>query len=175
MKKIITLLLAVGAFGALQAQTSKEEARKVILGQGKTQSGSGSPSTSGRDVILGGGNNGTSYPDNRTSYPNNYPSGSRQARIDQVNREYDAKIWSIRNNNNLSQAEKDRIIRQLEKDRARRINEINNYDKNRRYEDDDDNDSRSKTKSNNGKHLGWEKGKGNPHKNGGSPGKGKKG
>ena len=56
MKRMLTLFFALGAFVAVQAQTSKEEARRVILGQGKNGSG-GSTSTQGRDVILGGGNN----------------------------------------------------------------------------------------------------------------------
>ena len=169
MKKIITLMLAGGLFLAANAQTPKEEARKVILGQPKT-----TPSTSNpRDVILGGGN-GSSYPNSPNSYPGGYPSGTREARINQINREYDAKIQSIRNNPHLSQAEKDRAIRQLESDRARKIREINSqystaqnkthkkYTK--RYHDDED---YSNDRKDNGKHLGWEKGKGNPHKNGG--------
>ena len=169
MKRMLTLFFALGAFVAVQAQTSKEEARRVILGQGKNGSG-GSTSTQGRDVILGGGNNTGNYP----TYPNSYPnSGSREAQIDQVNREYDAKIWSIRNNNQLSQAEKERVIRQLENDRARRIREINNSYGSNRSRDNDDEDDNYRSKSNNGKHKGWEKGVGNPHKNGGQPGKGK--
>ncbi|MGZ3950781.1 MAG: DUF1542 domain-containing protein [Flavisolibacter sp.] len=166
MKTIITLLITVFAIGSLHAQSNKDEARRVILGQGK-----GNPTTSGngRDVILGGGNNGNTYP---TSYPNNYPnSGSRQAQVDQVNREYDAKIWSIRNNRTLTPEEKDRMIRQLEQDRQRRIQQINrngNYgyqNKGKKDRDDDDDDRyERKEKGNNGKHSGWEKGKGNPHK-----------
>jgi hypothetical protein len=166
MKKIITLMIAVSSFAALHAQTSRDEARRVILGQPKN-SPQTSPNQNPRDVILGGGNNGTNYPN---SYPNNYPSGSRQAQVDQVNRDYNAKIQSIRNNPYLSQAEKDRAIRQLENDRANRIRQINgqygNYSKNKgkkhHYDNDDDNEHHD-----NGKHLGWEKGKGNPHKNGG--------
>jgi len=164
MKKLITLLFAAGTFVAVHAQTSKDEARRVILGQEKK--GSSSTSRNGKDVVLGGGNE-TTYPN---SYPNNYPSGSRQAEIDRVNREYDAKVWSIRNNNTLTPEEKSRMIRQLEQDRARKIRQINQSDgygygkKGKGY-----------GKNNNpGKHLGWEKGKGNPHKNGGKPGKGKK-
>ena len=113
---------------------------------------------------MGGGNNGTNYP---KSYPNNYPNGSKQAQIDRVNREYNAKIQSIRNNPYLSRAEKDRAFRQLENDRANKFRQINgqygNYSKkkgkNYHYDNDEHHD--------NGKHLGWEKGKGNPHKNGG--------
>ena len=167
MKKITTLLLAIGSFIAVNAQTSKEEARRVILGEPKDAPKT-TPTQNPRDVILGGGNNGGTNP---TSYPGNYPSGSREAQINQINREYDAKIQSIRDNRYLTQAEKDRAIRQLESDRARRIREINN----RYYGNDRDKDYKyAKKKGNNGKHLGWEKGKGYPHKNGGKP-HGKKG
>ena len=161
MKKITTLLLTIGSFMAVHAQTPKEEARKVILGESK-DAPKNTPSQSPRDVILGGGNNGGSHP---SSYPGNYPSGSREAQINQINREYDAKIQSIRNNRHLTQAEKDRTIRQLESDRARKIRELNNhyYGKNDRHKDY----NYAKKKGNNGKHLGWEKGKGNPHKHGG--------
>jgi hypothetical protein len=169
MKKLLTLLIAAAAFASAHAQTDRDEARRVVLGQPK---GTSTNSKTSRDVILGGDNR-TNYPN---SNPNNYPSGSRQAQVDRVNREYDAKIWSIRNNNTLSQAEKDRMIRQLEQDRARRIRQINQSDgytkKGKKY-DDDDNYGKKYGKSNNGKHLGWEKGKGNPHRNSGKPGKGK--
>lgn len=172
MKKLITLLIAAGAFATLNAQTSRDEARKVILGQDKRN---GSGSGEGRDVILGGGNR-NDYP----TYPNSYPTGSREAQVDQVNREYDQKIWSIRNNNTLSADEKARMIRQLEQDRSRRIRQINqsqggDYGKNGKRNDDDDYRNKGYGKKDNGRHLGWEKGKGNPHKNGGKPGKGKKG
>ena len=162
MKKIITLLIAAGAFVAVNAQTSKEEARRVVLGGSKD--GSGNTSTKGRDVILGGGNNDN---ENSRTYPNSYPNnGSREVQIDQVNREYDSKIYSIRNNGTLTQAEKDRMIRQLEKDRAKKIKAINSDKsygkKSKKY---DDNDDRYKRKGNNGKHKGWTKGKGNQKKN----------
>ena len=160
MKKILTLFLAVAAVATVQAQTSRDEARKVILGQpkGGSTNGGGGTSTQGRDVILGGGNGNTGQ------YPNNGTS------VDQINREYDQKIWSIRNNPNLSQAEKDRIIRQLEQDRARRIrqvsqsNENRNYKKNKEYKRDRDDDDRYEGRKDNGKHKGWYKGKGNQRK-----------
>ena len=174
MKKIVTLALAVASLAAVQAQTSKEEARRVILGESKG-SPKNTPNQNPRDVILGGGSNEGKYPD---AYPRRYPSGSSEARIDQVNREYDAKIRSIRNNPYLSQAEKDRAIRQLENDRARKIREINGqYSGSKKYskkwKKNHDDDDRYEGKHDNGRHLGWEKGKGNPHKNGGKP-KGKK-
>ena len=164
MKKIITLLIAAGAFVAVNAQTNKEEARRVVLGGSKD--GNGNTSTKNRDVILGGGNNGN---ENTRTYPNSYPNGgSREAQIDQVNREYDSKIYSIRNNGTLTQAEKDRMIRQLEKDRAKKIKAINsgsNYSKKSKDHDHDDDDRYKKKKGNNGKHKGWTKGKGNQKKN----------
>lgn len=164
MKKILTLLMATGSFIAVNAQTSKEEARRVVLGESKK--GDGNTSTKNRDVILGGGNNEN---ENRRTYPNSYPnSGSRQAEIDQVNRQYDSKIYSIRNNGTLTQEEKERMIRQLEKDRAKKIKAINsdkNYGKKSKKYDDDDDDDSYKKKGNNGKHKGWTKGKGNQKKN----------
>lgn len=155
MKRILTLLIALGVFGAVSAQTSKEEARRIILGQGKN--GGGNTSERSRDIILGGGDNDNN---NRRTYPNSYPSSN--SRVDQINREYDAKIYSIRNNPNLSQAEKERIIRQLENDRRRKINQVN--DSRRDRDDDRKYKKHKKYKSNNGKHKGWTKGKGNPHR-----------
>ena len=157
MKQIITFLLAFGLLSSAQAQTSRDEARRVILGQPKNS-----------------GNYPTTYPNSYpstypNSYPNNYPNGSAQAQIDQVNRDYDAKVYSIRNNPNLSPSEKERVINQLERERRNRINRINQEyngnNRNNRRNDNDDDDRYEK--KNNGKHLGWEKGKGNPHKNGG--------
>lgn len=167
MKKLITLMIATISMIALHAQTSKEEARKVVLGGSKN---GGTSSKKGRDVVLGGDNGNRTYPN-----PNNDPSGSRQADVDQVNREYDMKINSIRNNGYLSQSEKERMIAQLEKDRSKRLREINSryYKKNKNYGQKDDHDGDSdgdddddrKEKNNNGKHKGWEKGKGNKGKN----------
>jgi hypothetical protein len=167
MKKMITLLVAVIATTTLFAQTAEEKARA-------------------RDKVFGNHKNGSStttypnsYPTNYpNTYPGSYPSGSREAAIDQVNRDYDAKIASIQNNPYLSAEEKDRQIRQLNRDRQRRIDEINRqygygssnggYSKKKgKHHDDEDDDDRYEKKNgkgNNGKHLGWEKGKGNPHK-----------
>ena len=169
MKKIITLLFAVAAIGSVQAQTSREEARKVVLGgsKGTTTTTGTEPRKDGpRDVVLGPGTSTNS-------------EASRQAQIDEVNRDYDAKIYSIRNNPTLTQAEKEEAIARLERDRARKIRAIRNagsVDENDNYKDvKKKNKKAKKSKSNNGNHYGWEKGKGNPHKNGGSPKDKKKG
>jgi hypothetical protein len=159
MKKVLTLLLIGGAIITVQAQ-SKEETRRVILGDGNGNTAKNGGYGNGRDVILGGGNNNGSYP----TYPgNNYPSGNnnRQYQIDQVNRDYDAKIQSIRNNPYLSYDEKNRAIRQLERDRQQRIAQINNaYNgRNDRYND------RPNQPHDNGKHKGWYKDKNKKHGN----------
>jgi Ni/Co efflux regulator RcnB len=153
MKKIVTLIIAATTIATVHAQTSRDEARKVILGQPKNNGSS----QGGRDVILGGGGN------NRNDYPT-YPSGnggygSKQAQIDQVNREYDAKIYSIRANNTLTQTEKERMIRQLEKDRAQRIRQVNQqYGNENSY---NKKGKKNKERHDNGKHKGWTKGKHN--------------
>ena len=148
MKKVLTLLIAAFGFVAVQAQTSKEEARRIILGEPKNSDGNSSQR--GRDIILGDGGN-----DDSRTYPS---TSSRQARIDQVNRDYNNKINSIRNNPYLSQSEKERMIRQLENDRAKKIREINSSYNSK------DGKKYKKHKSNNGKHKGWTKGKGNKHR-----------
>jgi hypothetical protein len=174
MKKIVTLLITAAAFSSSFAQSSEmEEAKRIVLGERK-DSRSTSPSTDPRDVVLGRDERRV-YDRKDTRYPT---STSSRSRTEQINREYDAKIRSIRNNPNLSAAEKERIIRDLNNDRARRLRQVNGD--NRRYEDrnykdrkydrrDDDDDDKKyknkKAKGNNGNHYGWQKGKGNPHKN----------
>jgi hypothetical protein len=162
MKQILTLFICLSIVGSAFAQTSGEEAKRVILGRKKTDNGS----NTGKDVVLGGDNrtDGRNYP----TYPS-YPSGtSRNQQIDQVNREYDVKVQSVRNNPHLSQAEKDRAIRDLNADRARRIRAINrSFDSNNDDRDNENYKTKKKSKGGNGNHYGWEKGKGNPHKNGG--------
>jgi hypothetical protein len=149
MKKLFTLCLGLVMVSALHAQ-SREEARRVILGgkKGEPSTGnSGGGSQNPRDVILGGGGN-------NNGGPNTYPSGSsRESRIEAINRDYDNKIISVRNNPTLSAEEKDRIIRQLERDRQRRIAQVNGEYK-----------GSKKGKGNNGKHKGWYKGKGHQKK-----------
>lgn len=155
MKKLITLLFVFALISSLHAQTSREEARRVILGGENTRT-----DKNGRVIYDRNGNN--------------YPNSSRQAEIDRVNRDYDAKIYSVRNNPNLSRAEKDRIIRQLEQERQQRIREINNryggtYGRNERNDrhgryDDDYKKKNKGYKKDNGRHLGWEIGRGNPHR-----------
>jgi hypothetical protein len=143
MKKFITLVFCFGLVGSAFAQSDRERAA---------------------DVILNGGRNTGSYPAT-TQYPS---TGSQQEDINAINREYDNKVASVQANGSLSQAEKDRIIRQLNNERARRISVINKrYGQRDNKREDDDRDEKNKVKKNgkdNGNHYGWEKGKGNPHK-----------
>ncbi|HVE60848.1 MAG TPA: DUF1542 domain-containing protein [Chitinophagaceae bacterium] len=157
MKKMLTLFTCIAAFAFAQAQTPQEEARRVILGERKTSDRDRSPNE--RDIILG--DDRRVYDERGTRYPNS----TREQRIYEINREYDAKVQSIRNNHYLSSAEKQRMIRQLNNDRARQIQEINNRYGDRRYENrrGKDYDDRYE-RGNNGKHKGWEKGKGNQKK-----------
>lgn len=138
MKTILTLLMATCAFVTLHAQ-SNEEARRVILGNRKE---AGTYDRRADDVVWNGNNN--RYP----TYSNGGYGSDRENRIDQINREYDAKIYSVRNNPYLSKKEKERTTRQLEKDRQKRLKEINReFDKAYgRYESN---------RHDNGKHKGW--------------------
>ncbi|HEV7331062.1 MAG TPA: hypothetical protein VGN63_08495 [Flavisolibacter sp.] len=152
MKKILTLLIATGAFVTLHAQ-SREENRRVVLGD-RNENGTYS-GRNDRDVVLGRGST--------ERYPSGTYSSNRQYEIDRVNREYNDKINSIRNNRQLNNAEKERTIRQLERDRQRRIDEINrdyNGRNDRRYDDDDRyrrDDQARNNRGDNGKHKGWYK------------------
>jgi hypothetical protein len=157
MKTIFTLLFVVAAFVSVNAQSSREEARRVVLGGGQT---SETKRDNPRDVVSG--RNGE-----------NSNEAGRQAEIDRINRDYDSRIIAIRNNPNMTQAEKERAIEQLERERSRKIREINGRSGDDRYKGDKKNKDKKnkdkKVKSNNGKRLGWEKGVGNPHRNGGQP------
>ena len=113
MKKILAFLVIACAFTAVHAQ-SREEARRVILGDG-SYAGNYSP--------------------NR-SYGNN-----RQYEIDRVNRDYDVRIQSVWNDPYLHRGQKKKATRDLERERRIRIDEINrryvDWDRNRRDHDRD--------------------------------------
>lgn len=144
MKQILTLLMATTLLGSstLFAQ-SREETRRVILG---------SPSDNGtydnrrdRDDVYDRDNDGRYSRNNKTN---------RRYEAEQINREYDNKIRSIRNNRYLSYDEKERMIKQLERDRRQQLARVNrNFNnRDRRY-----NDNARYAKKNNGKHKGWYK------------------
>lgn len=104
MKKVITVLIAIAAFASVHAQTSRDDARRVILGQPKQTTTQQRKTQQGRNVILG-----------------RYPQTQQSGRVYKTNR---TVYYGKRNNP--------------------------------------------------GKHLGWYKGVGNPHRYGMQPGRGKK-
>ncbi len=153
MKKIVTLLITFGTFATSFAQSPTiDKAKEVITKEPRN----------------------TSYPnDRRVGEDSRYPtSTSRDAEINDINRHYDSKIEAVRRNPLLSSEEKERRIRELEYERAQKLREIK-----KRYYGNDNTYNKNKSKGKNkaygkkdnpGKHLGWEKGKGNPHRTGGT-------
>src|SRR6476469_10825458 len=144
MKKILTLFVALLAITSVFAQ--RDESRRVILGDDRT--------------VYGGNNH---YPQ---QYPQTYPTTSREQRIYEINREYDARINSVRYDRRFSRRERERAIRSLELERRQRIAAINDYysNRNRRYDNDRDDWKDNSHHGNNGNHYGWGRGKGNPHR-----------
>jgi hypothetical protein len=158
MKKIITLAIAIAAVSSVFAQSQDDRARA-------------------KDKVFGN-HTGTTYPSNYpttyptnypqsypASYPTNYPNGYPQGQADQINRDFNARIASVQNNPYLSRSEKARQIRELNAERERTLHSINNqygYDNGRRRDRDDD--RYEDRNHDHGRHLGWEKGRGNPHR-----------
>jgi len=147
MKQLLSLLVLIALTATSYAQSNEEKierSRDVILGGDRRTS----DADRSRDVILG----------RRTD-----DRGIDNSSSTEINREYDRKIREIRNNPDLTRAEKERIIRRMEQERNERLRKADN----RRYDRDRDNryGKNKKVKGNNGKHLGWEKGKGNQKKN----------
>jgi hypothetical protein len=112
MKKIFTLVFALGAATAIFAQG----------GHGRNES---------RDVILGQQNR-TVY-NNPRSNNDYYSIQDRDAQIQRINREYDWRIQSIERDRYLRKAEKKRQIRALQNERDARIIEIRRSYDNRAY------------------------------------------
>ena len=150
MKKIITLLIMSGAFATCFAQsTTIDKAKEVITKEPRNTTG-----TYPNDKRVGD--------DNASRYPT---SASREAEINDINRYYNSKIEAVRRNPLLSSEEKERRIRELEYERAQKVREINMRYGNNPYSKNKSNGKNKgyDKKDNPGKHLGWEKGKGNPH------------
>jgi hypothetical protein len=145
MKKIVALLITFGSFATAFSQSQKiEEAKRVINGETREE---------------------------KTVYgePTRYPSSTSAEEAENIHREYDRKIDAVQRNPILSSSEKERRIRDLQNERDRKIGEINKrYEdgRKRKWENKNGYAKNKKYKKDNGKHLGWEKGVGNPHKSG---------
>ena len=114
MKKLFTLLLAVGFLTAMNAQTGSRDNRDNRNSQQNGQWGNDSRN----DVGI---NNGQ-Y-DNNDHYDNNFGSynGNIKMQIAQVNRKYDFKIQQVKNDRFIRRSEKMRVIRSLEAQRQQEI------------------------------------------------------
>ena len=137
MKKIFTLLVAVGFITAINAQTgSRDRDNRDTRDQQTNQRGNKS-----NDVYVNDGryDNDDRYYNNAGSY-----NGNIRMQIAQVNRKYDFKIQRVKNDRFMRRNEKMRVIRSLEAQRQQEIRMLyarNNkkgqhdrgYDSNHRY------------------------------------------
>ena len=114
MKKIFTLLFAVGFLTAINAQSRSRDNRDNRDNQQSGQWGNDRE----KDVV---GNN-TRY-DNDDRYDNNFGSsaGNIKMQIAQINRKYDFKIQRVRNDFFMRRFEKMKMIRSLEEQRKQEI------------------------------------------------------
>jgi hypothetical protein len=113
MKKIFTLLVAVGFITAINAQTgSRTRDNRDTRDQQTDQRGNN------RDVVVSDGR----Y-DNDDRFDNNVGSynGNIKMQIAQVNRKYDFKIQKVKNDYFMRRNEKMRVIRSLEAQRQQEI------------------------------------------------------
>ena len=97
MKKILTLLIAVGAFAVANAQYTRNETRTRVLDNGYSN-----------------------Y--NGYGYSNLSP---REAAIARVTREYNEMIRSVWTDPYLSHGQKERRTNRLQREKDRKIDEIN--------------------------------------------------
>src|SRR5436190_3082273 len=114
MKKIFTLLFAVGFLTAINAQSGSRDNRDNRDNQQSGQWGN----NHGKDAV---GNNNRYENDDR--YDNNFGSynGNIKMQIAQINRKYDFKIERVRNDFFMRRFEKMRMIRSLEEQRKQEI------------------------------------------------------
>jgi hypothetical protein len=113
MKKIFTLLVAVGFITAINAQTgSRTRDNRDTRDQQTDQRGNN------RDVVVNDGR----Y-DNNDRFDNNVGSynGNIKMQIAQINRKYDFKIDRVKDDFSMRRYEKMRMIRSLEEQRQQEI------------------------------------------------------
>ena len=140
MKKIFTLLVALGFLTAMNAQTGSRDSRDNRDSRDHQQNeqrvGNG-----GKGVVTNDGryDNDDRFDNNAGSY-----NGNIRMQIAQVNRKYDFKIQRVKNDHFMRRNEKMRVIRSLEAQRQQEIRMLyarNNkkgqhdrgYDSNHRY------------------------------------------
>jgi hypothetical protein len=117
MKKLFTLLFAVGFLTAINAQTGSRDNRDNRDNRSTQQKGQW-----GKDNRDDVGINDGRY-DNDDRYDNNFDSynGNIRMQIARINRKYDMKIDRLRDNRFMRRNEKMRMIRSLEAQRQQEI------------------------------------------------------
>ena len=112
MKKIFTLLIAVGFITAINAQTgSRDRDNRDTRDQQTDQR------VNNKDVVV---NDGRYDNDDRYNNTGTY-NGNIKMQIAQVNRKYDFKIQKVKNDHFMRRNEKMRVIRSLEVQRQQEI------------------------------------------------------
>ena len=106
MKKLLTLLVAVGTFTFAQAQYS---------------GGYPNDRNRDRDVILGSQNSRV-YNDSRNAY--SFNERDRDREIDRINKNYDKQIKKVERDRRMRSNEKDYSIRRLETQRREEIRQV---------------------------------------------------
>jgi hypothetical protein len=114
MKKIFTLLVAVGFITAINAQSgSRDRDNRDTRDQQTDQRGNNNH----KDVNVGDGRYDN---DDRYNNTGSY-NGNIKMQIAQVNRKYDFKIQKVKNDHFIRRNEKMRVIRSLEAQRQQEI------------------------------------------------------
>src|SRR4030095_9533713 len=135
MKKIFTLLVAVGFITAINAQTRSRDR------DNRDQQANQRDNNNSKNVVVNDGryDNDDRYDNNTVSY-----NGNIRMQIAQVNRKYDFKIKTVKNDYLSRRNEKKRVIRSLEAQRQQEIRMLyarankkgqhdRGYDSNHRY------------------------------------------
>lgn len=106
MKKLLTLLVAVGTFTFAQAQHSGAYPNDR---------------NRDRDVILGSQNNRV-YNDSRNAY--SFNERDRDREIDRINKDYDKQVRKVEKDRRMRSYDKDYAIRRLETQRREEIRQV---------------------------------------------------
>lgn len=107
MKRIFTILLALGALTAAQAQSSRSYP---------------DDHNRDRDVILGQRNE--SVYNNNSRYDYSFSERERDKMIDRINRDYDRQIRKVERDRRMRSSEKSYRVRRLEDQRREEIRRV---------------------------------------------------
>ncbi len=116
MKKIIVLLIAVTSFTVSFAQQGYNRNQKNNHNQ------PGYENRKPNDQYSQNYSKDYGYKDFDHNYNDrNYNQRNQQADIDRVNRDYDRRIYTYRNDHSINRYQRDRMIRQAEMERSQKI------------------------------------------------------